>query len=150
MKNLLTKKVITISSVVGAITLFTWDHVGNVKLCKLGSFGHWFFVEKLDWGCLDSLWTAELVFFLIIPLAFLSILTYKMRDEIFAAWISFAKWWVPLSMIAILIAPEVIKGSFSVPVKWPLAVFCSAILLLVSLILIAHKHFTLKTGGAGK
>lgn len=44
----------------------------------------------------------EAVVYLLFPLPFvfiLSLITYKMRDEVFRAWWSFAMWFVPLIMI---------------------------------------------------
>src|SRR3989344_5364680 len=38
--------------------------------------------------------------FLTIPLFILSLITYKMRDEVFRAWWNFARWWV-LVIIAV-------------------------------------------------
>lgn len=132
----MTKKNITIISLVTAVVLIGWDYIGNARLCTSEGVLHY--------DCFNTISSIELIFFPVFPLAFLSLLTYRMRDEIFRAWTSFAVWWVPLSMLAIIIAPEEIKGSISVPMKWPLAVFCAAILLLVSIIIILWKHYSLK------
>ncbi len=40
-----------------------------------------------------------LLIFLTIPLFILSLITYKMHDEVFRAWWRFARWWVPVIMI---------------------------------------------------
>ena len=40
-----------------------------------------------------------LIFFIFLPLIptfFLSLITYKMHDEVFCAWWRFARWWVPV------------------------------------------------------
>lgn len=132
------KKNILISSgiVTGCIVLL--NMVGIFKICA----------DNYD--CAAAIAQIVLVLYSLPVIFLLSLLTYKMRDEIFAAWFSFAKWWVPLSMIATLVAPEAIEGSFSIPLKGPLALFCAAALLIIPLILIAYKFFTLKKGGAGK
>ena len=67
-----------------------------------------------------------------------------MRDEIFAVWLRFAKWWVPLAIIAIIIAPSEIPGTFSVPVKGPVAIVSSGAFLVISLIIIFYKSWKLK------
>lgn len=145
MNKLLTKTNVTVTSIILAITSIAWDHIGNVKLCGMDTFGHWFFVEVLNRSCLNILWNIETaLLFPSLSLALLSLITYKCRDEIFTTWVSFAKWWVPLSMLAILIAPEEITGSISVPIKWPLAVFCSVAFFVISLIIIGWKWFSLR------
>ncbi len=79
-----------------------------------------------------------------IPLSLLSVLTYRMRQEIFDTWISFAKWWIPLSILLILFVPEELSGAISVPLKVPVALFCSGLFFLISLIIIFWKHASLK------
>ena len=41
----------------------------------------------------------------VLPLLMFSLVTYFLRDEIFQAWIRFAIWWVPLTMVVIAISP---------------------------------------------
>lgn len=139
MKNFLTKRNALLLAFFGSLVFVLSAFQKELSICGT--------VYNNCWDIVDLIWP-PLSFS--IPLLFLCILTHKMRDEIFVVWINFAKWWVPLSMIAILITPQEIKGSFSVPIKEPLAFFCAGTLLVVSLILIAHKHLTLKKGGAGK
>lgn len=52
--------------------------------------------------CIDlvgDIWVAALI---IIPVIPFSIITYKMRDEIFRSWIRFSYWWIPLSFLTVL------------------------------------------------
>lgn len=35
----------------------------------------------------------------LLPLLVLSLITYKMRDEVFRAWWNFARWWVPVIIV---------------------------------------------------
>jgi len=135
-KNLLTKKKVFWVSLTFAALLLLWDYIGNVKLCTLGG-------RENDYHCLNTISDFELVFFPVLSLALLSIFTYFMRDEIFSTWIKFAKWWVPLSMIAIFFAPEDIPGSFSVPVKGPLAFFTTFVLFICSIFLILFSVWEL-------
>ncbi len=79
-----------------------------------------------------------------LPLFLLSLITYKMKDEVFTAWISFAKWWVPLSMFAILITPVDDGGSWSIPLKGPVALLTTGLFFVISLIIICWKHFALR------
>ncbi len=43
-----------------------------------------------------------ILIFLTPPLFFLSLITYKMQDEVFRAWWNFARWWVPVIILATL------------------------------------------------
>jgi cytochrome bd-type quinol oxidase subunit 2 len=138
MKKLLTKKNILVTSgiITGCIVLL--NVVGVFKICA----------DNYD--CAEAIAQIVLVLYSLPVVFLLSLVTYKMRDEIFAAWISFAVCWIPLSMLAILLTPADDGGSFSIPLKGPLALFCAVALLVISLVIIIYKHFTLKKGGMGK
>lgn len=47
--------------------------------------------------------------FLFPPLFLLSLLTYRMRDQVFRAWWNFARWWVPVIVVVTLLLNN--KGS---------------------------------------
>lgn len=77
----------------------------------------------------------------IIPLFLLSIIIYKMRDEVYRVWLRFAYVWVPLSMLLIFLAPEY-SGDWMYPiVKGTVAFFSSLLFIIISLILIIWKWF---------
>ena len=78
------------------------------------------------------------------PILVLSPILFKIRNEVFSLWFSFVKWWIPLSLLAIAMAPEEIEGFISVPVKLPLAVFLAGVFLILSLILFSIKLFLLR------
>jgi hypothetical protein len=47
-----------------------------------------------------------IIFFLLLPLLptfFLSLITYRMKDEVFRAWWGFARWWVPIIIVVTLL-----------------------------------------------
>ncbi|MHB8710383.1 MAG: hypothetical protein ACYC6X_02425 [Minisyncoccota bacterium] len=56
----------------------------------------------------------ESVFFLSLSLFLFSLITYKMRDEVFRAWLHFAYWWVPLTIFLTLITPNG-HGGWGIP-----------------------------------
>ena len=87
---------------------------------------------------LDSIAPYTLLF---VPILLFSLVTYKMREEIFRAWIKFAVWWIPLSMILILISPEYTNDLVLPIVKGTVAMATSAVFIVVSLFIIARKHF---------
>lgn len=143
MKNLLTKKNVFLLGLGSLTALIIFGSIMSMDMCYQNTNCHVFFVSSITR-------TFIFILFPFISLFLLSLLTYKMREEIFATWISFAKWWVPLSMVAILLTPTDDGGSFSIPLKGPLALFCAVALLVVSLIIIAYKFFALKKSGAGE
>ena len=44
----------------------------------------------------DPLGLIFFIFLPLIPTLFLSLITYRMKDEVFRAWWRFARWWVPV------------------------------------------------------
>jgi hypothetical protein len=84
-----------------------------------------------------------LVFLPVLPLFLLSLITYKLRDEVFIRWMKFARWWVPMTMFFILIAPGV-SGGLAPLDKGRVGFFFSLLFLVISLVLIAWKWFVLR------
>lgn len=78
------------------------------------------------------------------PLLLLSLVTYKMRVEVFASWVKFSQWWVPLTFIAILLTPRSSGGFIEVAFKETLSFACAVAFLAISLILIAYKSYKLR------
>lgn len=56
-------------------------------------------------GCLDkfSESAASLLMSISLPLLLLSLITYKMQEEVFRAWWGFARWWVPVIIVVSLL-----------------------------------------------
>jgi hypothetical protein len=74
---------------------------------KFGFCAHTYTVGE-ELRCLDELlpmWGGILILFFI-PLFLFSLITYPMRDVVFQRWFRFARWWIPLSMVLILITPN--------------------------------------------
>ncbi len=64
-----------------------------------------------------------------------------MREEIYRAWFKFARWWIPLSMLFILIAPEYSQDLLYPIEKGGVAFVSSSIFFIVSTIIITVKYF---------
>lgn len=83
-------------------------------------------------------------FIFLFPLILLfSLLTYKMREEVFRSWLHFAYWWVPLSIILTLITPDG-SGGWGIPNvidRGFVAFIFAALFTIISLIVIAWKYF---------
>jgi predicted ABC-type exoprotein transport system permease subunit len=143
MEKLLTKKNVLFFGLGGIVTLALFGLAMSMDACYQNKICHEFFRSSLTRTFIFAL-------FPVLTLLPISLITYKMHDEIFVAWISFVKWWIPLSVLAILLTPMDDEGSFAISLKGPLAVFCSIALFVISLIIITYKHFALKKSGAGK
>jgi len=94
--------------------------------------------------CSDFSESLAMLFFPILPLFFFSLVTYFMRDEVFQSWWRFARVWVPVSMIAILLAPAY-ASDWMFPVdKGRIAFFTSLLFMIISLILIIRTKWKLQ------
>ena len=90
-----------------------------------------------------------LVLFLFSPLApafLFSLITYKMREEVFHSWLRFAYVWVPVSIFLVLVTPNGQSGGYmpSLIDKQVIVVFTSFLFVAISLILITYKSIRLK------
>lgn len=81
--------------------------------------------------------------FLTPPLFLLSLITYKMRDEVFRAWWGFARWFVPV-IIAVTLFLENAGGGGTLGMNKDFIVFILVILytilILVSLVKIVRAY----------
>ena len=91
----------------------------------------------------DYLDNYYLLFLVFVPVLFFSLITYKLRDEVFEAWVKFAKWWVLGTIILVLITPS--QDPSLLPVtKETISFISTACFTLISLILVVLKSVALK------
>jgi hypothetical protein len=119
------KKVLLISFIIlvmSVIAIFS----RQIGLCPIYSYSNcaYFF---------DSFF---MILFPIIPLFVFSLITYKMQDSVFQAWWSFARIWIPISMLAILVSPSNTHNWMFPIEKGTVAFFSSVLFAVISLILI--------------
>ncbi len=137
------KRTVLIFSVVVSGFLLVWNVMGNYAICNF------LVTDGALTNCPFILTKVGINFFPIIPLFLFSLITYKMRDEIYRAWLRFAYVWIPLSMVAILLAPEY-SGDWMYPVvKGTVAFFSSVLFALVSLGIIIWRYATVKDRATG-
>jgi hypothetical protein len=127
---MITKKTLLIVSGAGTVLLLVLNWVGTFKLCGGQEYGQ----------CMDTTYGIMINLLPILPLFLLSLITYKMRDEVYRAWLHFAYIWIPLSILAILLAPEYSSDWMFPIVKGTVAFFSSLIFVAVSLVIIAYKY----------
>jgi hypothetical protein len=97
-------------------------------------------VCKINYFCSrlhdDSL---AFIFFPMLLLLIFSLITYKMREDVFQTWWKFSRVWMPLSMLAILIAPSY-SSNWMIPIeKGTVAFFSSMIYIITSLVIVVYK-----------
>ncbi len=128
------KSVLLTLSILGAV-LVVWEYVGNYQLCDfLVSEGH-------QGNCPFLMSSIETTLLPILPMFVFSIITYWMREEIYVAWFKFARWWIPLSMVAILISPEY-SHDWMFPIeKGTVAFMTSVVFVIASSAIIGWKYF---------
>src|SRR3989344_4622106 len=68
----------------------------------------------------------------------------NLAETIYQAWFRFARWWVPLSMLAIFIAPEYSHDWLYPIEKGGVALVSSIIFCLVSVAIIGFKYNSLR------
>lgn len=97
-------------------------------------------------GCLDNL--SQTLSDIFIPIfltsVIFSIITLKLRDEVFRSWMHFAILWIPLSIFMILMAPDHGGGTLYPTAREMLAIICPALFLIISSGIIVYKWYSLK------
>ena len=125
---MMTKKQILWIGFLGIIAFLVSVFSIDIKLCPSYSYS----------SCSQFFSFFGETIFIFIPLFLLSLITYKMRDNIFQTWFKFARIWVPLTIILVLLSPE--YGNALLPVeKGTVSFFMSALFLIISLIIIIYK-----------
>ncbi|MHB0865686.1 MAG: hypothetical protein ACYC1Y_02190 [Minisyncoccota bacterium] len=96
---------------------------------------------------MDLTYSAIINFLPILPLFLFSLITYKMRDEVYRAWLRFASVWIPLSMLGILLAPEYSEQFLPMfpVVKGTVAFFSSLLFFTISLFIVVWKFFVVRS-----
>ena len=101
--------------------------------------------EDLFFFCRDAnIWIIDISKLFVIVFL-LSLITYRMTDQIFHSWIKFAYFWVPLTLITVALVPEYSNSLLPIE-KGNVSFFMSLVFLVISLIIILTKHFSLRKG----
>lgn len=82
----------------------------NVSLCYIAYFALLFFTTYFcssSWCDFQEDGLFGVILYLFLPLApvfLLSLITWKMREEVFTAWWNFARWWIPVIIATTIFA----------------------------------------------
>lgn len=129
--NILTKRIVLVSSCLIAAIILIIDYLGTVSICSGES------------GCITTVATIGIIFLPALPLAVISILVYFLRDEVFQSWIRFALWWIPLSMLFTLVFQDQ-HGQLISSTKQMVSFFMAVLFTAISLTLIIYKSRQLR------
>lgn len=83
------------------------------------------------------------VFIIFVPLFLLTIPFYFTRESTFVSWKKFLSWWIPLSLLFIILVPHS-PADLSPIYKKTIFWMMSGGLIIISLILISYKSFKKK------
>src|SRR3989344_3055223 len=117
---MISKKTLLWSSGIITAILIILNWIGTFKLCGGQEYGQ----------CMDFSYSLIIGFFPVIPLFILSFITYKMREEVYRAWLRFSYVWIPLSMILIFLAPQY-ASDWMFPIEKGTVAFFSSLLLII-------------------
>lgn len=134
MKNLLTKKNILILSLSGTILVVLFGMLG-MESCYRNTTCKMF----RDWLSFES-FSSSILF---LPLFLFSLITYRMRDEIFETWVKFTLWWSGVTIILVILAPADDPSLLPIT-KLVVALASTAVLTIISSALVLWKRSMLK------
>lgn len=78
-----------------------------------------------------------------LPLFLFSLITYRMRDEVFEIWVRFALWWTGITIILVLLAPADDPSLLPIT-KSVIALTSTVAFTIISAILVFWKRSMLK------
>ena len=125
--------------------LLVGSGIVSVSVIIVGSTGLTYdYCPSINTPCTDLVYDAIVNLLIFIPLFLFSLITYKMRDEVYRAWLRFAYVWIPLSMILIFLAPQY-STDWMYPVeKGTVAFLTSLLFVTISLFVIAWKLIAIR------
>ncbi|OGZ10747.1 MAG: hypothetical protein A3C93_05520 [Candidatus Lloydbacteria bacterium RIFCSPHIGHO2_02_FULL_54_17] len=129
MKNLVTKKNVFIVAVIGLVFSFALDY--------LRDFGVSYSTYKTF---------VEPLFFISGALLITVGPLLLVRDEVFSTWLKFAKWWLPLSLVLIILSPTDGSSAFFPALfsKELTSMWMGGLFVAISLLLIGVKSLQLR------
>lgn len=125
---MINKKTLLIISLTGVLLFAAFLFAKNLGFCNL-----------INSSCTDTFDPFAENLSVFIPLFLFSIITYKMHDEVYQAWLRFSFVWIPLSMVLIFLSPEYSADWMYPVVKGTVAFFSSLLFIVVSLAVITWK-----------
>ncbi len=126
------------------MNMFSRKYLFWVNLCGVGIFVAALFSQRIFLcapgytKCSVFFDSVATIFVPIIPLFLFSLVAFWMRDIVYQTWFRFARVWVPVSMLAIFMAPEYASDWMYPIEKGTVALFMCALFVIISLIIIVR------------
>ena len=131
-KTMMTKKNVLFAGICGFFLFLIVIFSSKIGLC-----------DPYNGACTDEYDSLSEIFQIFIPVLLFSLITYKLRDEVFDTWVKFVMWWVLGTFILVLIVPA--QDSSLLPItKEIVSLFSTVVFTLVSLIVIIATSISLK------
>lgn len=99
MKRVNIKKIVFVATLTSLGGMIILDTIGWSKICGVGNL-----------TCREKLGDAFVLLYLIPILFLFSLITYKMREEVFRTWWNFARWFVPVIIVVTLLLNSASDG----------------------------------------
>lgn len=121
------KKSVLLFGIIGSIFFLLLTYSTEIGICK-SSYK----------SCFEAYDKFAEAIFILFPVFLLSLITYKLREEIFQAWLRFSYFWVPLTILLTFLAPE--YDNTLVPItKGVVSFWMSAAFFIISLGIVIFK-----------
>ena len=121
-----------------------WTSLGMVAVFFIAGYGIPLLCGEYNYTCQDRFEVLFPVLLMFFPTFVFSLITYKMREEVFRAWLRFAYWWIPVSLVFIYLAGGWSGGGFGIPAVLDqefVAIILASLFAIISLLIIAYKYF---------
>ena len=131
---MVTKRNVLLVSAVAVLIAVGLTYPWKIGLCGSDSY-----------GCINNIQSFSTILDIFFPTLILSLVTFKLRQEIFQAWMRYALWWVPLTVVLTLIAPNDRSQSIPFPsTKGMVDLGLVTIFVIVSIGIILYKWSPVK------
>ncbi len=132
--RIIAKRNVLIVAIGGVIVMFLVANSWKTGLCA-----------RENYDCAFSMVALAASLFIFIPTMFFSLVTYFMREEVFQSWAKFAIWWVPLTVLLTMAAPNDASQSLPMPsTKGIIDIGMILIFIIASFVIIVTKRAALK------
>lgn len=129
---MITKKTFLITALLGTVFLIFFTFLSVNGLCTSK-----FFCDRLH----DD--SAMATFLIFLPFLIFSIITYKVKYLAYQSWSRFVCFWIPLSILIIVLTPKSNEGLFPIE-KGSVSVLMSIIFSIISILIIFIKSYSLR------
>lgn len=123
-----TKKYVLVISLIFVIIFFSSLFSQEIGFCKSYT------------SCTDFFDKIAETVFISLPLFLFSLITYKMKEEVFQSWFRFVRVYMPVALLCILLAPSYSSNWIFPYNKGMAAVIASGTFTIISIVKIAVAH----------